>query len=292
MLAVVRTGTLRPGQWFVCGSTLGRIRKLFAPKDGEVGRVAWLSEAPAGVPASLMVAWQDGELPGRFEVGDELRVMPEAEAWDLATYRQESEFFRSLWQPLATHVAERQAELATVPPLFGGGEGAQEVQVEAVAEAEAEAGEADAEGPMAGAVVKVRHAGELTAVLDFITPRVPAHRVQLLKWGVGNVNQLDLTVALSAVKQGLPTHGYAFNLPPLKDDVRREAGRIGIRVRRFELLHELLADLLERAGLPGPQKELDRMQDDAPEEPGYSSALRTARTPQENVGASRDHRKR
>ena len=110
--------------------------------------------------------------------------------------------------------------------------------------------EAEAEGPMAGAVVRARHAGELTALLDFLTPRVPAHRtplggartgprptaaerlrldllptrrrpalwggagVQLLKWGVGNVNQHDLAVALSGRQQGLPTHVYAFNLPP------------------------------------------------------------------------------
>ena len=38
--------------------------------------------------------------------------------------------------------------------------------------------------------------------------------VQLLKWGVGNVNQHDLAVALSGRQQGLPTHVYAFNLPP------------------------------------------------------------------------------
>ena len=78
VLAVVRAGALRPGQWFVCGSTLGRIRKLFEPKDAAAGRVSWLPEARAGVPASLAVAWHEGELSGCFEVGDELRVLPEA----------------------------------------------------------------------------------------------------------------------------------------------------------------------------------------------------------------------
>ena len=53
--------------------------------------MAWLSEAAAGVPASLGVAWQQGtgiNPHGSFQVGDELRVMPEAAARELADYRQ------------------------------------------------------------------------------------------------------------------------------------------------------------------------------------------------------------
>ena len=132
------------------------------------------------------------------------------------------------------------------------------------------------EGPMVGAVIKVRNAGELSAVLDFVRPRVPAHRVQLIKFGVGSINQLDLAVASAALDQKLPTAVYAFNLPAARADVRAEARRIGVPLRRFELLHELLADLLERAGLPGPQRELARMADDAPEATGYSRATRPA----------------
>ena len=69
-------------------------------------------------------------------------------------------------------------------------------------------------------------------------------------------------------------------------DVRAEARRVGVPLRRYDLLHELLADLLERAGLPGPQRELARMADDAPEATGYSRAGRVTADPRTAKGSS------
>ena len=136
----------------------------------------------------------------------------------------------------------------------------------------------------------MRNAGELSAVLGFVTPRVPAHRVQIIKFGVGGINQLDLAVASAALDQKLPTTVYAFNLPAARADVRVEARRIGVPLRRYDLLHELLADLLQRAGLPGPQRELARMAEDAPEATDHSRATHAAdpRTPKDSPPASVD----
>ena len=155
----------------------------------------------------------------------------------------------------------------------------------------------------------------LSVYLSVSRPRVPAHRVQIIKFGIGGINQLDLAVASAGIDQKLPTAVYAFNLPAYattrartsqssrrqtgllltrlslaldraRADVRAEARRIGVPLRRYDLLHELLADLLERAGLPGPQRELARMADDAPEATGYSHAGRVTVDPRTAKGSS------
>ena len=84
-------------------------------------------------------------------------------------------------------------------------------------------------------------------------------------WKPGSVNQLDLTVASSAIEDGLPSAVYAFNLPKMLPHARAAAAEMGVPVREFQLLHELLGDLLQRAGLPGPALELAKMADDRPE---------------------------
>lgn len=325
VLAVVRAGVLRPAQWFVCGATLGKIRQLHVPRDsspmrvgatataaaggggggvgggGGGGSLQQLEEAGEGTPVSLVVAWARNQpADATFAVGDELRVLPEARAKELAEYRQAVALFHALRrEPPPMSERDYKLQKGRVPGTKGAAaarlaaeeeaaaDGGVEVAKQAAADlanagvaprapeaaaamaadvaAELEALEAGgAPQPRVGAVIKAAHAGELQAVRDFLKPRVPPHRVQLLHFGVGAPSRLDVTICTSAIAEGLPSAVYAFNLR-VPHAVRAEAKQANVPLREYQLLHELLTDLLERAGLPGPALELARMSADAPD---------------------------
>ena len=51
---------------------------------------------------------------------------------------------------------------------------------------------------------------------------------------------------------------YTLNLR-LDGGLRARAAALGVPIREYEVIHELLTDLLHQAGLPGPARELAAM---------------------------------
>ena len=70
-----------------------------------------------------------------------------------------------------------------------------------------------------------------------------------------------MIVAESAIDNGYHAAIYMLNVRPnARLKARAEEARVPLR--RYAVFHELLTDLLQEAGLPGPLGELDRMASD------------------------------
>ena len=65
-------------------------------------------------------------------------------------------------------------------------------------------------------------------------------------------------LASDAIGQGVPCAVYALDVR-IGRERRRRARALGVPIREYGVFHELLADVLHSAGLPGPARELDQM---------------------------------
>ena len=115
----------------------------------------------------------------------------------------------------------------------------------------------------AAAVLKAQSAGELQGMLDFLDDREVGERLILLSHGVGQPRDEEMVMAQDALEQQVPCDIYALNLR-VPAERHRRAARFGVRIREYQVFHELLADMLHAAGLPGPMRELAAMREIAP----------------------------
>ena len=118
----------------------------------------------------------------------------------------------------------------------------------------------------AACVIKAQSAGELQAMLDFLKGRKARSpggedRLVVMAAGVGPVRDEELIIAQDALKQRVPCAVYALSLK-MSPERHRAAQRMNVRIKEYDVFHELLTDLLHSAGLPGPARELADMADD------------------------------
>jgi small GTP-binding protein len=276
LLVIVRHGTLRHAQHFVCGSASGRVRQIGLVERGDggpgpTGGVCEVRSATAGQPVRLLVGWDDAKSAGvgRFEVGDLLRAWPREEALALASYRQSVEAFLDsrieLDEPMGK--AAREAALPEGEAL----EGPEAVEAAVEADepfdqwAEAPDGLARAErlgeATGAAAILKAQSAGELQGMLDFLASRQTGDRLILLSYGVGMPRDEEMLMAKDALEQEVPCAIYTLNLkvPPER---HRRASSLGVSIREHSVFHELLVEMLDAAKLAPPKRELAAMADD------------------------------
>jgi len=297
MSVVVRAGMLRPDDWFVVGATCGKVRTL-SPLQAGSGQAAvarglkeFVNEASSGMAVRVSVAWKnDKDMGNGFDVGDSLHVLSPADALHIARYRAHRDTFLLLRTPWEE--AQR-SRLMRVPLLKdrkrllqlrmrcldgsgrllpAGSTDATHDELAAVWVAELdkaasamvpqEEEDFSEHDPRTAAVIKASSAGEMQALLEFLRPRAMAlSQVQVVSHGVGNLRDLDLKLAEAASGQGLPCRIYLLNVSASQAQLK-EAKSNGTPVREHQLFHDLLADVLDQAGLEGPVRELADMRDD------------------------------
>lgn len=192
---LVQSGTLRVGDTFVAGQIYGRVRAMV----DDLGRP--VREAGPSVPVEVLGF---EEVP---KAGDAFVVMPEREAREVATRRQEESRREAL-------AAERPATLADFRQE--GDEKQQDLCV----------------------ILKADVHGSLEALRGSLEKlHNDEVRVTLLHGGVGPVSESDVMLAAtsSAVILG-------FNVRP-DVNAEREAQRLGIEIKTYRIIYELLDDV-------------------------------------------------
>ena len=220
-----------------------------------------MERATVGQPVHIVIGWDAQSDAGGFEVGELLRAWPRRDALALAGYRQMVRQLLESRTPLAVEEpfidqdasnSEGSCLGSPVPP----GDGSEE-RIGVVVEE----GEGVARG--AAAVLKAQSAGELQAMLGFLEGREVGERLILLSHGVGQPRDEEMAMAQDALEQQVPCDIYALNLR-VPAERHRRAAQFGVRIREYQVFHELLSEMLAAAGLSGPIRELAAMRELAP----------------------------
>ena len=98
-------------------------------------------------------------------------------------------------------------------------------------------------------------------MLDFLDGYGTGTRLIVLSCGVGLPREVEMIMAQDALEQKVPCAIYTLNLRVPRAQ-RRRAAALGVRIQEYTVFHDLLQDMLEAAGLPGPARELAAMHDD------------------------------
>ena len=94
--------------------------------------------------------------------------------------------------------------------------------------------------------------------MPFLEARQTGRRLVLLSHGVGQPRDVEFVMAQDALRQQVPCDIYALNLR-VPAERHKRAAQFGLRIREYDVFHELLSDVLHEAGLPGPARELAAM---------------------------------
>jgi translation initiation factor IF-2 len=206
---IVRRGTLRVGDVVVCGGSFGRVRAMYNDRGQEL--------AEAGPSTPVKVAGLN-EVPA---AGDHFFVMPSLdEAREVAESRQtrgRTELLAGRGGPrsLEEFFADRDGSVRTLPLIL------------------------KADTP--GSIEALR--GELE---KFEHPEV---KVKVLHYGVGGVNESDITLAASSGAIVIAFHVVA------EDRAQSLADREGVQIRRYDIIYNLTDDIKKALeGLLKPER--------------------------------------
>ncbi|KAJ5818701.1 hypothetical protein N7474_004292 [Penicillium riverlandense] len=212
--ALVRRGTLRPGDVIVAGTTWARVRTL----RNEAG-VA-IDEATPGMPVEID-GWREQPAAGT----EILQAPDEQKAKDVVSYRLEKSETQKLGEDMAA-INESRRELMQKRKMEDG-------------EDQARAGLEESSGPKAvNFIVKADVDGSAEAVLNSIAA-IGNNEVyaNVLRSGVGPVGEFDIEHAASANGKVI-----SFNLP-IDGNTLRNAESQGVAIMDHNIIYKLIDDI-------------------------------------------------
>lgn len=212
--ALVRRGTLRPGDVIVAGTTWARVRTL----RNEAG-VA-IDEATPGMPVEID-GWREQPAAGT----EILQAPDEQKAKDVVSYRLEKSETQKLGEDMAA-INESRRELMQKRKMEDG-------------EDEARAGPEESSGPKAvNFIIKADVDGSAEAVLNSIAA-IGNNEVyaNVLRSGVGPVGEFDIEHAASANGKVI-----SFNLP-IDGNTLRNAESQGVAIMDHNIIYKLIDDI-------------------------------------------------
>lgn len=213
--ALIRRGTLRPGDVIVAGQTWARVRTL----RNEAGLS--ISEATPGMPVEID-GWRDQPVAGT----EILQAPTEQKAKDVVAYRQDRVDTQKLGEDMAA-INEARRELLE-----------RRRQEDADAE-EATSGPAEASGPKAvNFIIKADVDGSAEAVLNSIAA-IGNNEVyaNILRSGVGPVTEFDIEHAASAKGKII-----SFNMP-IDPNMSRLAEQEFVTIMDHNIIYKLIDDV-------------------------------------------------
>ncbi|MFO1094452.1 MAG: translation initiation factor IF-2 [Planctomycetaceae bacterium] len=206
---IVRRGTLRVGDVVVCGGSFGRVRAMYNDRGGEV------TEAGPSTPVKVAGLNQVPQAGDHFFGMPTLEAAREAAESRLTRGRTELLTGRGGPRSLEEFFADRDGSVRTLPLIL------------------------KADTP--GSIEALR--GELE---KFEHPEV---KVKILHYGVGGVNESDVTLAASAGAIVIAFHVVA------EDRAQSLADREGVQIRRYDIIYNLTDDIKKSLeGLLRPER--------------------------------------
>jgi translation initiation factor IF-2 len=208
---IVQKGTLRVGDIVLCGPTYGRIRAIYNDRDEP------LEEAGPSMPVKVAGL---NDIPG---AGDHFFVMKDLdEARETASAREAEGRRESLAQRVTPRTLE---DILTAPR---DGEGVQDLPL----------------------ILKADTPGSIEALRSEIGKfEHPEVRVQIIHYGVGGVNESDVSLASAAGAIIIAFHVIA------EDRAQSLAEREGVEIRRYNIIYEVTEQIrMALQGLLRPEK--------------------------------------
>lgn len=208
---IVQKGTLRVGDMVLCGPTYGRIRSMYNDRDEAI---------EAAGPSTPVKVSGLNEIPG---AGDHFFVMKDIEE---ARETAESRLHEGRRDTLAQRVTPRTLEDILGAPKDG--EGIQDLPL----------------------ILKADTPGSIEALRNEIGKfEHPEVRVQVIHYGIGGVNESDVSLASAAGAIIIAFHVIA------EDRAQALAEREGVEIRRYNIIYEVTAQIrLALQGLLRPEK--------------------------------------
>ncbi|KAH8422804.1 translation initiation factor 2 [Aspergillus melleus] len=212
--ALIRRGTLRPGNIIVAGGTWARVRTL----RNEAG--VSISEATPGMPVEID-GWREQPAAG----SEILQAADEQHAKDVVEYRQERAETAKLGEDTAA-INEARREIMEKRRL----EGSEDGQTGA---------DQNASGPKGvNFIIKADVGGSAEAVMNSITA-IGNNEVyaNVLRSGVGPVGEFDIEHAAAA-----NGHLISFNMP-IDPAMNRMAEMRGLKIMDYNIIYKLIDDV-------------------------------------------------
>lgn len=208
---IVQKGTLRVGDIVLCGATHGRIRAMYNDRDEPI------QEAGPSVPVKVSGL---SDVPG---AGDHFFVMKDIEE---ARETAESRLHEGRTESLSSRVTPRTLEDILSTPREG--HGVQELPL----------------------ILKADSPGSIEALKSEIGKfEHPEVRVQIIHFGVGGVNESDVSLASAAGAIIVAFHVIA------EDRAQSLADRQGVEIRRYNIIYEVTEHIkLALQGLLRPER--------------------------------------
>jgi len=239
-------GTLKPSQFLVCGKSWAKVRLLLGDSGEKLKSIG-----PSG--AAKVAGWRGDDVPG---AGDEvLGVATENRAKEVVAWRTTQHLLqqgeRELEMIDEQRAANREAYIdyrtkkrdsGWVKPKFG----TLDFHVR-VKEAEAKP-----DTPVVAVVVKGDVDGSVEAILSCLdTYSSEDVLLDIVHFGVGPVSEKDVTLA-----QTFNAIVYAFNTD-ISEPIVKQAGGLGVAVKRFDVIYHLIGDLRAELGDRMPPVEVE-----------------------------------
>ncbi len=208
---IVEKGTLRVGDVVLCGSTYGRIRAMYNDRDEPV------MEAGPSMPVKVSGL---SNVPG---AGDHFFVMKDIEE---ARETADSRLHEGRTESLSSRITPRTLEDILSAPRDG--EGIQDLPL----------------------ILKADTPGSIEALKSEIGKfEHPEVRVQIIHWGIGGVNESDVSLASAAGAIIVAFHVIA------EERAQTLAERTGVEIRRYNIIYEVTEHIkLALQGLLRPER--------------------------------------
>mmetsp|Transcript_6852 Transcript_6852/g.9463 ORF Transcript_6852/g.9463 Transcript_6852/m.9463 type:complete len:1010 (+) Transcript_6852:166-3195(+) len=243
--SIVRWGTVKVGDYFVCGKEYGRVKKLF-DADGRT-----VKKAGPSTPVSLF------GLRGEECFGDEgLCVENEKTAKKIVEFRSDKEAYESIWDTKIKQQEEhrkRMAAKASQPKssLEKKKKGRPSSPVHDVTLADVENGDSGGRRTL-NVVLRADCHGSIEAISNYLNmlPTNQLH-VNVLKTGIGPVTASDL----EAASMFGDSQCLLFNVKATAA-VQKEANRLGVTLTSHSVIYDLMDQVRDSlsAMLPSVEK--------------------------------------